>query len=274
MKVCVRHLRKGAAPWRPLAAGRPAAQPREVGLHRGLVEEHQPLGLLPHERLAAPSPIGAPPRHWGVAVRSRAATFSSREAEPLARPGDRRVVHLHPLGLGQRALQSDERDVAVPRGVVWAAARGAPGVGQRAAGGDAGGHRRSSEKVRVARPGTGTETTMTGERMALIELVETEARARHRFERRAEGRWRPPARDAGLRGRADHGTGGRGADGCREGRAFAPARGPAERIPRPRLGHARRPHRAGDPEAAQGSYFPERPRAAPDGREGARGARH
>jgi hypothetical protein len=32
-----------------------------------------------------------------------------------------------------------------------------------------------------------TETTMTDERMALIELVETEARARHRFERRAEG---------------------------------------------------------------------------------------
>jgi hypothetical protein len=34
------------------------------------------------------------------------------------------------------------------------AARGTPGVAQRAAVGDAGGHRRSSDKVRVATPGT------------------------------------------------------------------------------------------------------------------------
>jgi hypothetical protein len=32
------------------------------------------------------------------------------------------------------------------------------------------------------------EMTMTDDRMALLELVETEARARHRSERRAEGR--------------------------------------------------------------------------------------
>jgi hypothetical protein len=38
--------------------------------------------------------------------------------------------------------------------VVWEAARGASGVARRAAGGDAGGHRRSSEKVRVATPET------------------------------------------------------------------------------------------------------------------------
>ena len=43
----------------------------------------------------------------------------------------------------------------VPHGVVYEkAARGALGVAQRAAVGDAGGHRRSSEKVRVATPGT------------------------------------------------------------------------------------------------------------------------
>ena len=81
----------------------------------------------------------------------------------------------------------------------------------------------------------------------------------------------PLSLDAGLRGRADHGTGGRGADGRGEGRAFAPARGAAERIPRPRLGHPRRTHCAGDPEAAQGQLLPELSRAAPHGREGPRG---
>ena len=55
------------------------------------------------------------------------------------------------------------------------AARGASGVAQRAASGDAGGHRRSSEKVRIARPGTKPETTMTDDRMTLMELVEKSA---------------------------------------------------------------------------------------------------
>jgi len=77
---------------------------------------------------------------------------------------------------------------AVSRVVVWEAARRALGVAQRAAVGDAGGHRRSSEKVRVARPGTDNRERamsrhwterqwrmITDDRMTLIELVEKQA---------------------------------------------------------------------------------------------------
>ena len=62
--------------------------------------------------------------------------------------------------------------------VVWdEAACGASGVAQRAAGGEAGGHRRSSEKARVADPGTEPETSVTEDGMTLMERVETSADA-------------------------------------------------------------------------------------------------
>jgi hypothetical protein len=49
----------------------------------------------------------------------------------------------------------------------------------------------------------------------------------------------------------------------------AGAAGPAQRLPRPRLGDPRRNRRTADPEAAQGQLFPRLSGTAPDGREGA-----
>jgi len=61
----------------------------------------------------------------------------------------------------------------VSQRLVNEAARGVPGVAQRAAGGVAGGRRRSSARVRVA--SLETKDGDDDERMALLELVEPRA---------------------------------------------------------------------------------------------------
>ena len=100
------------------------------------------------------------------------------------------------------------------------------------------------------------ETTMTDERMALLELIEKGADADLVRELLA---YRRRAADGG-RGRAAH---------RRRRRSAHPGPDqPPERLPRARLGDPRRPDRAGHPEAAQGLVLPGLPGAAPDRREG------
>jgi hypothetical protein len=61
--------------------------------------------------------------------------------------------------------------------------------------------------------------------------------------------------------------------GAAKGHAHADAGGSAQRIPRPRLGHAGGTDCAGDPQAEEGQLLPQLPGAAPHGREGL-GGRH
>ena len=87
---------------------------------------------------------------------------------------------------------------------------------------------------------------------------------------RGEGpRRRHSARDDRLRRRAADGAGGRRAGRRALWREESRASRPAQRLPRPDLGDARRQRRTAHPEAAQGQLLPRLPRAAPYGREGA-----
>ena len=82
---------------------------------------------------------------------------------------------------------------------------------------------------------------------------------------------RSVARHDRLCRRAADGAGGRRADRRGARREEREPAGAAQRLPRSRLGDARRHRRAAHPEAAQGQLLPELPGAAADGREGADG---
>lgn len=71
----------------PLAAGGAPAQAREVGLHRRLVEEHQPLRPAPHEGLAAACPAGTGRSDAGASplVRDQGLSSCVKPSRPSAR---------------------------------------------------------------------------------------------------------------------------------------------------------------------------------------------
>ena len=122
-----------------------------------------------------------------------------------------------------------------------------------------GGHRRSSVRVRVANLNLKQETTMTDDRMALIELIEKRADTDLVREMLAFAAERLMDLEVEtLTGRAS-------------GRAQPRAAQSPQRLSRARLGHARGPDRPRHPQAAQGLLLSVLPGAAAHGREGAHG---
>ncbi len=123
--------------------------------------------------------------------------------------------------------------------------------------GDAGGHRRSSETIRIAKPGTGTGFTRTEANMALPERVEMPAdgdRARAVLARTAERSMdceRGPIRPGdpiAARMRRKSGA-------VPRRRPLAAADSPAPQVPRAGPGNPCRQDRSGNPQAGQAHLF-------------------